>query len=145
VSENGTWRPRTNKETADLYNEPDIVTEIKRNRLRWIGHVERMEDSGSVKKIFKGKPEGSKGTGRNTSSMLKMTLNSSGLGDEEGKREREREKNGHKSLRRQRPFKGCERSAVAVVVVVGVLYAQHNRTTPYGPVHVCLLRLSSLL
>jgi hypothetical protein len=43
VSENGTWRPRTNKEIADLYKEPDIVTEIKRNRLRWIGHVERME------------------------------------------------------------------------------------------------------
>jgi hypothetical protein len=40
------------------YKEPDIVTEIKRNRLRWIGLVERMEDSRSVKKIFKGKPEG---------------------------------------------------------------------------------------
>jgi hypothetical protein len=64
VSENGTWRPRTNKETEDLYKEPDIVTEIKRNRLRWIGHVERMEDSRSVKKIFKGKPEGRRGTGR---------------------------------------------------------------------------------
>jgi AAA+ ATPase superfamily predicted ATPase len=64
VCENGTWRPRTNEETADLYKEPDIVTEIKRNRLRWIGHVERMEDSRSVKKIFKGKPEGRRGTGR---------------------------------------------------------------------------------
>jgi hypothetical protein len=37
--------------------------EIKRNRLRWIGHLERMEDSRSVKKIFKGKPEGRRGTG----------------------------------------------------------------------------------
>jgi hypothetical protein len=46
--------------------------------------------------------------------MLKMTLNSSGLGDEEGKRERE--KNGQKSLRRQRPFKGCEHRGVVVVV-----------------------------
>jgi hypothetical protein len=36
-----------------------------------------------------------------------------GLGDGEGKRERE--KNGQKSLRRQRPFKGCDRREVAVV------------------------------
>jgi hypothetical protein len=64
VSENGTWSPRRNKEIADLYKEPDIVMEIKRNRLRWIGHVERMEDSRNVKKIFKGKPEGRRGTGR---------------------------------------------------------------------------------
>jgi AAA+ ATPase superfamily predicted ATPase len=40
------------------------VTEIKKNRLRWIGHVERMEDSRSVKKIFKGKPESRRGTSR---------------------------------------------------------------------------------
>jgi hypothetical protein len=42
--------------------------------------------------------------------MLKMTLNSSGLWDGEGKQARE--KNGQKSLRRQRPFKGCERRVV---------------------------------
>jgi hypothetical protein len=53
VSGNGTWRPRTNKEIADLYKKPDIVTEIKRIQLRWIGHVERMENSTSVKNIFK--------------------------------------------------------------------------------------------
>jgi hypothetical protein len=64
VRENGTWRPRTNKEIADLYKEPDIVTEIKRNRLRFIGHVERMEKTRSVKKIFKGIPEGRRGTDR---------------------------------------------------------------------------------
>jgi hypothetical protein len=64
VSENGTWRPRTNKEIADLYQEPDIATEIKRHRMRWIRHAEGMEDSRCVKKIFKGKPEDRRGTGR---------------------------------------------------------------------------------
>jgi hypothetical protein len=33
-------------------------------------------------------------------------------------KESEREKNGQKSLRRQRPFKGCECRRVVVVVVV---------------------------
>jgi hypothetical protein len=70
VSEKGTWRPRTNKEIADLYKEPDIVTETKINRLRWIGHVEIMEDSRSVKKIFKGRPEGRRGTGRSRKRYL---------------------------------------------------------------------------
>jgi hypothetical protein len=34
-----------------------------------------------------------------------------------GSRRKVREKNGQKSLRRQRPFKGCERCGVLVVVV----------------------------
>jgi hypothetical protein len=32
--------------------------------MKWIGHVERMEDSRSVKMIFKGKPKGRRDTGR---------------------------------------------------------------------------------
>jgi hypothetical protein len=59
------------------------------------------------------------GPGRDTSTMLKMTLNSSGLGDGEGK-QREREE-WAKILRRQRPFKGCERRGVLLLVVVVVV------------------------
>jgi hypothetical protein len=119
VSENGTWRPRTNKEIEDQNREPDIVTEIKRNRLRWIRHVERMEASGGVKKIFKGKPEGRRGTGRPRKRYLddvEDDLEQLGVRGQRRKA-REREKNGQKSLRRQKPFKGCERRGVVVVVV----------------------------
>lgn len=30
-----------NKKIRDLYDKPNIVGEIKSNRLRWLGHVER--------------------------------------------------------------------------------------------------------
>jgi hypothetical protein len=42
VCENGEWRIRTNTELMELYEELDIVTEVKRMRLRRLGHMERM-------------------------------------------------------------------------------------------------------
>jgi len=32
----GYWRSRTNEEVGQLYGELDIVTEIKKGRLRWL-------------------------------------------------------------------------------------------------------------
>jgi hypothetical protein len=39
VYDNGLWRIRTNKELTALYQELDTVAEIKKARLRWLGHV----------------------------------------------------------------------------------------------------------
>lgn len=64
VNENGCWRIRTNAELKDLYKKPDIVSEIKGNRLRWLGHVERMPEERIVKKVFSGKPGGRRMRGR---------------------------------------------------------------------------------
>jgi hypothetical protein len=44
-SEQGEWRTRSNLEIQNMYNSPDIVTEIKVRRLEWLGHVVRMEDT----------------------------------------------------------------------------------------------------
>src|ERR1700755_3403111 len=38
------WRRRFNHELYELYAEPDIVKYIKTNRLRWFGHVLRMDE-----------------------------------------------------------------------------------------------------
>ena len=39
----GYWRSRKNEEVRQLYGELHIVTEIlKKGRVRWLGHVERM-------------------------------------------------------------------------------------------------------
>ena len=46
------------------YKTPDIVSIIKIRRLEWLGHVVRMNETGSVKKIFEGKLEGRRGRGR---------------------------------------------------------------------------------
>jgi hypothetical protein len=42
----------------ELYDEQDIVTEVNRMRLRWLGHMERMSDNRSTKKLYSNKPEG---------------------------------------------------------------------------------------
>jgi hypothetical protein len=43
VEEQGTWRIRTNLELRELYKYLDIVADIKKKILEWIGHVARMD------------------------------------------------------------------------------------------------------
>jgi hypothetical protein len=46
------------------YKAPDIVNVIKIRRLEWLGHVVRMNETRSVKKVFEGKIEGRRSRGR---------------------------------------------------------------------------------
>ena len=64
TKENGQWRIKTNLELATKYKSHDIVAVIKIRRLEWIGHVIRMNETRSVKKIFEGKLDGRRGRGR---------------------------------------------------------------------------------
>ena len=43
MDENGEWRRFHNEELHNLYRSPNIVRVIKSRRLRWAGHVARME------------------------------------------------------------------------------------------------------
>jgi hypothetical protein len=47
-----------------LYQELDIVTEIKKARLRWLGHVERMSEDRVIRKLYMSKPEKRRSVGR---------------------------------------------------------------------------------
>jgi hypothetical protein len=44
TNDNGEWRIKYNDELYTLYKENDIVTYIEINRLRWAGHVIRLEE-----------------------------------------------------------------------------------------------------
>ena len=55
TKENGQWRIKTNEELRTKHKSQDIVTVIKIRRLEWLGHVSRMNETRSVKKIFEGK------------------------------------------------------------------------------------------
>ena len=59
----GYWRSRTNEEVRQLYGELDIVTEMKKGRLRWLGRVERMSEERVVKRLYQNTPEGSRSVG----------------------------------------------------------------------------------
>jgi hypothetical protein len=60
--EGGQWRKRYNKELEELYNEPNTV--IKSNRVRWAGHVVRMDENELPEKILWTNPGGQRGRGR---------------------------------------------------------------------------------
>jgi hypothetical protein len=64
VYDNGIWRIRTNKGLMALYQELDTVAEIKKARLRWLGHVETMSEDRVIKKLYMSKPEGRRSVGR---------------------------------------------------------------------------------
>ena len=55
---------RYNHELYQLYNEPDIVRYIKINRLRWLGHVQRMEEERVPLKMSNTNPDGNRRPGR---------------------------------------------------------------------------------
>ena len=58
--ENGEWRKPHSVELHTFYRSPNIIRVIKPRRLRWAGHVARMEKGRSAFKIFTGKPIGKK-------------------------------------------------------------------------------------
>ena len=62
--ENGKWRRLHNEELLSLYRSPNIVRVIKSRKLRWLGHVARMEESRSALKILTDKPTGKRPLGR---------------------------------------------------------------------------------
>ena len=61
---NGEWRRLHNEEHHNLYRSPNIVRVKKSRRLRWAGHVARMEEGRSAFKILTGKHTGKRLLGR---------------------------------------------------------------------------------
>ena len=51
------------EELNDLYSSPNIVRVIKSRRMRWAGHVARVEEGRGVHKVLVGKPEGKRPLG----------------------------------------------------------------------------------
>ena len=55
VQEGDTWRIRNNEELNRAINREDIVKFIKAQRIRWLGHVKRMEKGAMPRKIMEGR------------------------------------------------------------------------------------------
>ena len=62
--ENGEWRRLHNEELHSLYRLPNMTRVIKCRRMRWAGHVARMEESRSAFKILTCKPTRKRPLGR---------------------------------------------------------------------------------
>jgi hypothetical protein len=60
----GGWRKLHNEVLHNLYCSPSIIKIIKSRRMRWAGHVARMEEKRNVCRLLVGKPEGKRSLGR---------------------------------------------------------------------------------
>jgi len=58
--ENGEWKSRTNRELEEINKGENIVKWIKRQRISYLGHLERMEEDRMPKKIFTQELEGAR-------------------------------------------------------------------------------------
>jgi hypothetical protein len=52
------WRIRSNQELRCMYQDLDLVTTIRRSRLKWLGHVHRMNSQRKPKMALEGNPGG---------------------------------------------------------------------------------------
>ena len=64
MEENQIWRIKTNDELDKLIEHKNTFNCIKAQRPSWFGHVQRMLDIRTVKKIFKWKPLTKRSQGR---------------------------------------------------------------------------------
>jgi hypothetical protein len=64
TNEKGEWRIKHNYELYTLYKDSDIVTYTKVNRLRWAGHVIRLEEQSPVRRVLVAVVEGKRQRGR---------------------------------------------------------------------------------
>jgi hypothetical protein len=79
----GEWRKLHNEELNDLYSLPNIVWMVKSRRMRWAGHVARMEEDRGVYRVLVGKPEGKSvvvRVGRGGGGNIKMDIQEVGGG-----------------------------------------------------------------
>ena len=65
-SDNGYWRIKTYQEINDILKGQNIIGFIKKQRLNWLGHVERMAEDNNVQKIKRWKPMSTRPIGRPT-------------------------------------------------------------------------------
>jgi hypothetical protein len=59
-NEDGSWRIRMNYELNELIENADIVRFIKTRRIAWLGHIMRMDEKRTPKRILKCKPIGTR-------------------------------------------------------------------------------------
>ena len=74
---NGECGSLQNGELHSLYRSPNIISVIKCRRLRWAGHVDRMEEGNSAFQMLTGKPTGrglQGGLGVDGRTILEWTL-----------------------------------------------------------------------
>jgi hypothetical protein len=60
INTDNIWRIRSNVETDKLIEGADIVRFIKAQRIKWLGHIQRMDQARPTRKLINWKPIGTR-------------------------------------------------------------------------------------
>jgi hypothetical protein len=80
--EDGSWRKLHNDELHSLYSSPNVVRVIKLRRMKWVGHVARMDEGRGVYRVLVERPEGKRPLcrpRRRWEDNIKMDLRETGI------------------------------------------------------------------
>lgn len=69
MGEKSTYR-RINEEVMEIYDDWGIIGVVSAQRLRWLGHLMRMGEERTVKKVFKSDVSASKKEGASKRKMV---------------------------------------------------------------------------
>jgi hypothetical protein len=64
IQEEGRWHLRWNNKLYSLYNNLNIMEDIKIRRLGWVGRIRRMEDERIPRKVLNGRFHSTRPVGR---------------------------------------------------------------------------------
>jgi hypothetical protein len=64
VCDRGEWRIRYNNELYTMYSDSSIVEKIRKQQLRWLGHIQRMQEDRPPRRIAFARVEGRRRPGR---------------------------------------------------------------------------------
>ena len=64
VSIDNIWRIRNNMEIDKLAEDADTVRFVKAQRIKWLGHIQRMDQARPTRKVLDWKPMGIRAVGR---------------------------------------------------------------------------------
>jgi hypothetical protein len=101
-----------NYELNELIGNADIVRFIKSRRIAWLGHVMRMDDKRTAKRILQWKPIGTRTRGRPRKRWIAGTEEDLQIMGVRRWRKQCEGHNGRKSLRRLKPTVGCNASKI---------------------------------
>ena len=108
VNINNIWPIRNNMETDKLIEVADIVRFIKAQRIKWLGHIQRMDRARPTRKLLDWKHMGTRTVGRPIQRWQENVMED--LKKQKIKNWKEQlrtEELGETWLRRRKPAKGC--------------------------------------
>jgi hypothetical protein len=106
-TDDGFWWIKSNQETSDILKGQNIIGFIKKQRLNWLGHAERMAEDNIVQKIKRWKPMSKRPIGRPKTREDDVLEDIKSINVRKWKKVAQDRDNWKKWLSKPEPYTGC--------------------------------------